>query len=190
MSCIRCEDPEGSSYCYECSESILDRIECTLKEIGSIDTEEIIYSINKEFDLYIFLANGSKGETSFAKKTWRVRRRVKEYLRGGPRSTQEIFQYLNNATKPGKYGPRKRWKHGTTMQSLTNALGFEKDIIHLDETRIEGSRYGSYSSFVWVLKQQITIVPMIHSMMMRDERFEKWGEEWHLAAEEENIISA
>jgi len=78
-------------------------------------------------------------------KTQRLRARVKDYLRKGPKSTAEILEYINTTSR-----------HGTTTQQLGNVLAKDKDIVKLGFVRRIGSRYGSYNICNWYLKELVS----------------------------------
>jgi hypothetical protein len=77
-------------------------------------------------------------------KTARLRQKVKDYLRGGPKSTAEILDHINMTSR-----------HGTTTQQLGNILSKDMDIIKVGYVRRLGSRYGSYNICEWCLREQL-----------------------------------
>lgn len=74
-------------------------------------------------------------------KTSRLRQKVKDYLKAGPKSTAEILEYINTHSR-----------HGTTTQQLGNVLSKDKDIAKVGYVRRVGNRYGSYNICEWCLK--------------------------------------
>jgi hypothetical protein len=77
-------------------------------------------------------------------KTARLRQKVKDYLKAGPKSTAEILEYINTTSR-----------HGTTTQQLGNILSKDKDIVKVGYVRRVGSRYGSYNICEWCLKDHL-----------------------------------
>jgi hypothetical protein len=74
-------------------------------------------------------------------KTTRIRKKIKEYLNGNPRSTSEIMEYINNVSR-----------HGTTSQQLGNVLSKDPEIVKVGYVQRAGVRYGAYKVCQWALK--------------------------------------
>ena len=83
-------------------------------------------------------------ESECEMKTSRLRQKVKDYLKHGPKSTAEILEYINTTSR-----------HGTTTQQLGNVLAKDRDIAKVGYVRRVGSRYGSYNICEWSLKDQL-----------------------------------
>lgn len=77
-------------------------------------------------------------------KTLRLRQKVKDYLKRGPKSTAEILEHINTTSR-----------HGTTTQQLGNILSKDKEIVKVGYIRRLGSRYGSYHICEWNLRDQV-----------------------------------
>jgi len=82
-------------------------------------------------------------------KTTRLRQKVKEYLKNGPKSTAEILEHINTTSR-----------HGTTTQQLGNILAKDRDIVKVGYVRRVGSRYGSYHICEWNLRELVFPVPI------------------------------
>lgn len=79
-----------------------------------------------------------------ALKTARLRQKVLDYLRNGPKSTAEILEFVNTTSR-----------HGTTTQQLGNILSKDKRIRKIGYVRRIGSRYGSYNICEWALTEHV-----------------------------------
>lgn len=90
------------------------------------------------------MASGRPSPEECYVKTARLRKKVKDYLRRGPKSTAEILEYINTTGR-----------HGTTTQQLGNVLSKDKDIVKVGYVRRVGSRYGSYHICEWYLKELV-----------------------------------
>lgn len=82
-------------------------------------------------------------------RTTRLRERLVTYLSGGPKTTHQILEHINNTTK-----------HGTTTHVLGNILGKDKRFKKVGNENIteapEKGVYHQYQITIWGLNTEIS----------------------------------
>jgi len=72
----------------------------------------------------------------------RIRQHIKEFLESGPKSTDEILNYLN-----------KRSKYGSTTHALGNILSKDADIVKVGKTPKFHESFNKYTNIsMWGLR--------------------------------------
>ena len=75
-------------------------------------------------------------------KSYRLRKRIKEFLATGPKSTAEILEHINVTTR-----------YGTTKNQVGNILSGDADIEPVGMVRVVGVKSNSYKVKQWKLKE-------------------------------------
>ena len=164
MSCRCCgqQMKNGGKYCSSCWLKVYRQARKILERVGKpMDIMEIAHEIFKEMDIadLKITYNIIRGKNTLLK------RKVKACLQRGPKSTNEIKNWLNEPDK--KKRGKSRLRYGAITQQLVNVLGKSLDFKELDKSRIINIQRiaGTYEEKTWILAQHLEFIGMFQKRL-------------------------